>query len=85
MEQSPTTLPVDDDPLPAAKVIARSAALGALIVFVLITAISMAAGEPLLISVAIAAMPAIFAGPLIAGMFAIGEYHRFEEAHGRHA
>lgn len=80
-----STLPVADAPFPAAKVIARSAVIGALIVFALITAISIGAGEPLIEAIAIAVLPAVFGGPLIAGLFAMAEYHRYEEAHGRHA
>lgn len=78
MEQTPTPDVDPDEPFPAALVIARSAA----IVFALITAICLGAGRDLVESIAIAAMPAIFGGPLIAGLFAIGEYHQYEARHG---
>lgn len=82
MEQTPTPDVDPDEPFPAALVIARSAAIGAAIVFALITAICLGAGRDLVEPIAIAAMPAIFGGPLIAGLFAIGEYHQYEARHG---
>lgn len=66
----------------AAKVIARGAALGALIVFALITGICLSNGLTPAESMAIAAMPAIFGGPLVAGLFIMAEYHKYEQQQG---
>ena len=52
------------------------------IVFALIAAICLANGLDPAEAAAIAAMPAIFGGPLVAGLFIMAEYHKWEQAQG---
>ncbi len=60
----------------------RGAALGAFIVFALIVGICLANGLDPIEAVAIAAMPAIFGGPLVAGLFIMADYHKYEQQQG---
>jgi hypothetical protein len=65
-------------------IITRNALLGMLIAFALTVGVSLIAGEKLIDSVAIASMPALFAGPFVAGLMTVVQYHHFEERQGAH-
>lgn len=68
----------------ATRVIVRGALLGTLIVFAISFAASMLAGVEPIEAVGIALMPAIFTGPLAAGMIIIGNYESFLKRTGSH-
>lgn len=68
----------------AAHVIARGALLGALIVFAISFGASLLAGVEPLEAAGIAAMPALFTGPLAAGMIIIANYESFLKRTGTH-
>jgi hypothetical protein len=73
-----------DDTFDAAHVIGRGAVLGALVAFAITFGASMIAGVQPLEAAGIAAMPAIFAGPLVAGMIIITNYESYLRRHGHH-
>ena len=85
MSDATVPAPDPDTAAHALKVIVRGAVLGALIVLALITAICLANGLTIVESVAIAAMPALFGGPLVAGLFIMADYHKYEQQQHVHS
>jgi hypothetical protein len=73
-----------DAPFDALKVITRNALLGALIAFAITVVVCLVSGQKLIDAVAVAAMPALFAGPLVAGTLTVAEHHRYEERRAIH-
>lgn len=82
MASHTTADPAADDQFDAIRVIARNALLGMVIAFVITVAVSMVAGQDFVNAAAIASMPALFAGPFVAGLLTVVEYQRFEDRHG---
>lgn len=80
----PTDSSIEPETFDAARIITRNAVLGMLIAFAIVVAVSLIAGEKLIDSAAIASMPALFAGPFVAGLMTVVEYHHFEERQGAH-
>lgn len=78
MEDAHTTVAAPAEPFDAARVIARSGFLGALVAFVITVVVSLIAGQNLVNSAAIASMPALFAGPLVAGLFVMTNWHNHQ-------
>jgi len=74
----------DDEKFNAMGVIARSAVLGFLIAFVITAAVTLIAGQNLLVAAGVALMPALFAGPFVAGLLVVISYHHYEESHPSH-
>ncbi|MEZ5204331.1 MAG: hypothetical protein R2701_08100 [Acidimicrobiales bacterium] len=71
-----------DESFDAVGIIARASVYGALIVFALIVAVCLVTGQEWVDALAIAAMPALFAGPLAAGLIVMTKLHHYEELHG---
>lgn len=70
------------EPFDAARVIARSGILGALVAFAITVVVALIAGQDLVNAAAIASMPALFAGPLVAGLFVMTTWHHHQERYG---
>lgn len=75
---------VDDAPFDAAHVIGRGAVLGTLIAFAITFVAAMIAGVEPLEAAGIAALPALFAGPLVAGLLIMANYESYLRRHGGH-
>lgn len=76
--------PADDAPFDATRVIARNGVLGALIAFAITFAVCLIDGQGPVVAAGVSAMPALFAGPLVAGLMTVIEYHHYEESHPAH-
>lgn len=63
-----------------AGVIARNIVVGFAVMFVTTAGIALASGQDLGVSVAVAAVPAFFAGPFLGGLLTMIHLHRLEAA-----
>ncbi len=62
-------------------VITRNVFIGWISTFVVTVGLVVAAGQSVAVAAGVAATPALFAGPFVAGMLTVAHYHRLEE-HG---
>ena len=74
----------DVAPFDATRIIARNGVLGALIAFAITFVVCLLAGQGPVVAAGVSFMPALFAGPLVAGLITVINYHTYEEAHGAH-
>lgn len=72
------------EPFPIGPTLVRNSILGALIAFALTFGICLLSGQEVLDAAGVAAMPALFAGPLVAGMLTVTNYNSYQERHGLH-
>ncbi|MBX3285582.1 MAG: hypothetical protein R2746_08255 [Acidimicrobiales bacterium] len=62
-----------------ATVITRNVLIGWIATFVVTVALVVAAGQSVAVAAGVAATPALFAGPFVAGMLTVAHYHRIED------
>lgn len=63
-----------------AAVITRNIAIGLVVMFLLTVGIVLASGQDLGVSLAVAAVPAGFAGPFLGGLLTVIHFHRLDVA-----
>ena len=82
VEQDTLTEPVEDEKFDATRIIARNAVLGMIIAGAITFAVCIITVQSVGVSLGVASMPALFAGPFVAGLLTVINYHTFEERHG---
>ncbi len=63
-----------------AAVITKNIAIGLVVMFLVTVGIVLASGQDIGISLAVAAVPAVFAGPFLGGLLTMIHFHRLEVA-----
>ena len=83
-QQTAASSATDDAPFDATRVIARNGVLGAIVAFAITFVVCLLAGQGPVVAAGVSSMPALFAGPLVAGLMTVIEYHHYEESHPAH-
>ena len=83
MDAATSTEPTEDK-FDAGRIIARNAVLGMLIAGAITFVICLMTGQRLIVAAGVASMPALFAGPFVAGLLTVINYHSYEVKHGGH-
>ncbi|MFN8016764.1 MAG: hypothetical protein U0P45_01440 [Acidimicrobiales bacterium] len=71
-----------DDTFDTTRIIARNAVLGMLIAGAITFVICVITGQRVVVALGVASMPALFAGPFVAGLLTVINYDTYQVKHG---